>query len=493
MLTKSLFMAGCQCPRLMWLMAHRPELGRQASAAGVDRMATGREVGEVARGLFPGGVLVGWGRDGDDDPVETTRTLLGDDDVPAMFEGSFRHDGVLVRTDVLLRRPDDTWDLMEVKSSTRVKSPEHVLDVGVQAHVLRRVGVRFGRLGLLHLNPRYVRGHAGLDPRSLFTLADLTAAVDSVSGAVASRVRSLRGSLARTDVPDANPGPRCRAPRNCPFVDWCLPAPGRFDVSQLPKAVKAFGEITKLGIDDLRDIPPSIRISKVQARVKDCSVSNREYVSAELRHALEDVQWPLLFLDFETATWALPRYVGTKPYQQLPVQWSLHVLARDGGTLEHREFLHGEDTDPRRPFTESLLDAVGTEGSIVVYSSFEKTVLRGLAEHLPELEDRIEGVISRLYDLLPIVRDGYYHPSFRGSFSIKYVLPALVPDLDYSDLEIANGESAAAAYRKMVDPSTPSKVAASIRESLLRYCERDTLAMVKVREALLARVSSTLS
>ena len=207
-------------------------------------------------------------------------------------------------------------------------------------------------------------------------------------------------------------------------------------------------------------------------------IEGREYVGPVLARALAAVQYPLGFLDFETFAPAVPRLAGTGVYQALPVQWSLHLLDRDGG-LQHREFLHRQDTDPREAFAAALLDAVGDAGSLCVYSGYESRLLGELAEALPHLKNEIEATRARLYDLLAVVHDSFYHPGFGGSFSIKAVLPVLVPSLTYEGLEVGDGQEASAAYGRLIGPGT-AEARDAIAAALLAYCALDTRAMVRV-------------
>jgi hypothetical protein len=213
-------------------------------------------------------------------------------------------------------------------------------------------------------------------------------------------------------------------------------------------------------------------------------VRSRPYVSADLKGLLERVAYPVHFLDFETAGPAVPRYPGTRPYQTLPFQWSDHILSRDG-SIRHRAFLCIRDEDPREAFAESLIGVLKDAGTIVIYTPYEIRILKELSEHLPGCAARLEGFRGRVVDLEQIIRRHFYHPAFGGSFSLKAVLPALVPEMDYGSLAIRDGSQAACDYLRMIDPQTPPGEQAFIRESLLAYCAQDTLAMVRIREALL--------
>ena len=241
-----------------------------------------------------------------------------------------------------------------------------------------------------------------------------------------------------------------------------------------------------LGIRDIRGIPSGFSgLSGMQRRVRDSVTNGRPFVGPNLASRLGEIVSPASFLDFETAGLAIPIYPGTRPYQRVPFQWSLHVRNSDG-RLSHCSFLDDGDDDPRERFVTSLLAAVPSGGSIVAYSSYEETVLKELAQAFPQYDSQLRELCDRAVDLLRLIRGEYYHPGFHGSFSIKSVLPALVPGLAYDDLEIPGGLDAAASYARMIAGGTPQSEKAKIREALLAYCERDTEAMVRIFETLLA-------
>jgi hypothetical protein len=241
-----------------------------------------------------------------------------------------------------------------------------------------------------------------------------------------------------------------------------------------------------MGVEDIHDIPADFPLSAIQQRRRDCVVNNKEFIAPELAENLLDVEYPVHFLDFETIGPAIPRYEGTRPYQTVPFQWSDDILHEDG-TLEHKEYLCLEDKDPREEFAETLLNTLGKKGSIVVYTNYEKGVLEGLAQHLSHYSDQLLEAVDRLKDLHVAVKDHYYHPEFHGSFSLKSVLPAVVPSMKYENLEIQEGQMASLEYLRMIDPETPPQEKEKIKKDLLTYCAHDTMAMVKIREELLKR------
>jgi predicted RecB family nuclease len=247
-------------------------------------------------------------------------------------------------------------------------------------------------------------------------------------------------------------------------------------------------ELAAMGIREIGDIPKSFSLTPKQERARACVRNSEEYVERELEYELQEVEFPLHFLDFETLGLAIPRYVGTRPYQTIPFQWSDHVLHKDG-TIEHRGYLCQEDKDPREKFASTLLDALGSNGSIFVYTTYEHGVLKELAENLPLHRDEILAIVDRLRDLCDIIRTYYYHPEFRGSFSLKSVLPAILPEMSYENLSIQEGQEAGLGYLRMIDPSTAPEEREEIKKDLLIYCGHDTLAMLKIRDELLKRFS----
>jgi hypothetical protein len=234
-----------------------------------------------------------------------------------------------------------------------------------------------------------------------------------------------------------------------------------------------------MGVATIDEIPDDAKLSQAQRRVKE----NVEWISERLGPMLKAVQYPVHHLDFETVMLAVPRFSETRPYQALPVQWSNHI-EQATGELSHEEFLHKDESDPRKVLAEALLESLRDRGSICVYSPYEKSVIEQLAETLPSLRTALQALVKRIWDLHPIVRDHYYHPHFDGSYSLKEVLPALVPSLAYDDLAIKEGGHAASQYYRMVFIETDWVERATIEEALLRYCARDTLAMVELRRAL---------
>jgi hypothetical protein len=399
--------------------------------------------------------------------------------------------GAVLETENLRWEPDllrcseeGTWQVIAVRCALRVK--RNILEeLGLAVHALEQADVSVGRATVLHLNPDCHRGAEPLSAAKLFQPVDVLPYLKEIRGRAPELMQKAKRILQRDSAPHVDFGRHCTQPHPCPFLDHCAPDLHPFHIKRIPDSARLEKKLAGK-VDDVRHLPSPIRISPLQRRAIRCLETGKDWKAPQLLPALHDVEFPLGFLDFEAIQPALPRFPGTGPFETLPTQWSLHVLQEDG-TLSHKEFLHDENTDPRPRFLDSLLGAVGETGSLVVYSNYEAGVLRRLARYDPARSEAIDEVIQRLSDLLAILRRNYYHPDFNGSYSIKQVLPALAPELDYGDLEIRDGATAAARQFQLMDPGTPSGDRDSIRQALLLYCERDTLAMVAIRRAILAR------
>ncbi len=484
-LSKSKYLAGLQCELRVWLQVHQKGLATPPDDATQARFDAGTEVGERARGLFPGGVLV-------DDPawrhaqaVRRTRGLLDDPAVPAIFEAAFEHAGVRIRADVLERLPGGAWGLREVKSSSSVKDV-NLDDLAVQHFVLEGAGLRVTNCELIHINTAYVRGEDGIDWERFFARADRTAVLAEHLRGLPERVSDFHTLLKQREPPVIEPGYHCKNPYDCEFWDHCTRGKPKDWILHLPRLGRErFEELRSAGHERITELPDDVRLTDGQVRIRDTLRSGELYVSPGLVTALEGSGPPACYLDFETANPAMPLYPGTRPYQTLPFQWSLHRVD-DDHRVSHQAFLAEGADDPRRAFCEGLLEALPSDATPVhVYSHFEATRLSELINEFPDLAPGLNNIRERLLDLLPLVRQHVYHPDFGCSYSIKAVAPALVPDFRWDDLgAISEGSAAAAAWPSLVRGTLGAEEAASLCEALLAYCERDTLALVEVHRAL---------
>lgn len=476
-LSKSLYLTGLECGLKLWFLFKRPDLIPETTPDELHRMEEGIEIGRLACGLYPGGERIETREASFEESTTQTMTLMEDENIPAIFEASFEYDNLRIRVDILRRAENGKWDIIEVKSSTGVKD-EHYYDVGFQYMILKSLGVEVDKMALMHLSSDYVYDGGDHDFDKLFKLDDVTDKVVEREATLVQNLELSRKAIASVEPPEANISTHCRA---CIFFERCPHHNVEYPTLLLPRISKSkYEELRADGVEDIRQVPAGFELSGKQKIVWENTVKESEYIGAYMNDELNRVEYPVYYLDFESFGSALPLYTGTRPYQQIVFQWSCHVQKEAGGSLEHYEFLNDNADDPREAFIKSLLDCLGDRGTIVHYAPFEKSRLNDLARDLPGYAERIEPLIVRLWDLYQVVYKHYYHYKMRGSYSIKKVLPVLVPELSYNDLNIQEGGMASLGYLHLINPDTDSETRAGIRQSLLDYCGRDTLAMVEI-------------
>jgi len=488
-LSKSKYLNGLQCPKLLWTQFKHPERIPPPGAAQQHIFDIGHEVGELAKQLYPDGVEVPMNRADLPATVRDTESLLNrppTERVP-IFEASFLIDNRYCRVDVLVPVPDepgakpDRWDLVEVKSSTRVKDV-NVNDVAFQRDALTRAGINLRNLYLMYVNTAYVRG-LDFDPHQYFQLTDITDRAASLREYVAPAVTKMLNIIAGPD-PDTPIGKRCTTPYTCPLIPQCWSVLPDNNVTELYYGgARAFTWLDQ-GIFALTDVPDGRLTPQQRIQKKTVVTGGAHSDPAPLRAWLDELVYPLHHLDFETMPPAIPPFAGVRPYQQIPFQFSLHVQAKPGAEPQHREFLATEPGDPRPPLVQAL-HAIGDQGTILAWNmGFEKGVLNDLAEIFPAEAEWLASLNERLVDLIvPFRRFWYHHPDQRGSCSLKAVLPALTA-LDHDKLAIADGNHAARAYADVVYGRVAPEVKDRVLSRLLAYCRLDTLAMVEILRVL---------
>ena len=472
LLSKSRFTTGVQCEKLLWWTVHEPDAPELTVDAVLrDRFDQGLYVGRLARERFPGGVLI----DRDLPLAEraaATRAAI-DGRPPAIFEAACIDGGLYVAVDVLERRAEG-WSLVEVKSSTRRKD-EHLPDVAVQLHVLRGAGVPVARAELMHLNAEFRLPDHG----DLFARTDVTDEVESFLPEVPRLAEAFAAALAG-DLPAVAVGLHCWQPRECPLFDRCWPG-DRDHIRRLYRAWKTqtVARMQK-GIHSLHDLPGHEKLSDIQTRQLRAVREDRVIVEPALADALAAFRVPRLgFLDFETVNRAVPVWTGLGPWNQAVCQFSYHERDADGAFI-HDAYLAEGPHDPRPELVDRMLAATRRADAIVMYSSFERSRINELALQVPDRGAELQNLAAKLVDLLPIIQQHVYHPEFRGSFSLKRVLPALVPTLTYDDLVIVDGMMASVQIARLLFLEHLVEDRDRTRADLLAYCERDTWAMVEL-------------
>ena len=483
--SKSKLIALRQCQKRFWLEIHHPELKTDTlqTQAG---FAIGNDVGEMARKIYDPlgkGSLIDIKKDGFKNALQRSKDLL-QGDLP-IFEAGFSAAGGLAFSDVMLPDEQDgarAWRMVEIKSSTSIKD-SYRDDVAVQAYVAQTAGVALKSVSIAHIDSKWTYPGNG-NYQGLLKETDLTTEVFTRSAEVKEWIEEAQIIAAQKEAPAIKTGSQCNTPYACGFYDYCsmhMPKP-EYPISWLPRFPSSkIYQLANEGIYDLKDLPDHMLNSK-QLLVKEHTLNNKVYFD-EIGAAacFELIKLPAYFLDFETISFAIPIWKCTRPYQQITFQFSLHIID-ENRQLTHSEFLDLSGENPSESFAKALIDSCGSSGPVFVYSaSFEMSRIRELADRLPTLNRQLLAINERVIDLLPIVRDHYYHPTQEGSWSIKKVLSAVAPELRYDDLEgVQNGMMAMSAFQEAIHENTSSERKAEIREQLLKYCKLDTYAMVRL-------------
>jgi hypothetical protein len=484
-LSKSTFMRGMQCEKALWLYRHRIDLMDRTSPSLQAVFDRGTDVGRLAWGLFPGGLdlspeyvggLPRFGRS-----IERTRDAVRDG-APVLYEAAFVHEGVLAAVDLLVR-DGDRFRACEVKSGTSVKET-YAEDAALQHWVLRGAGLDLADISIVHIDKTYVR-QGPVDVRGLFAVRSVLEHARARFDGIGREVERLKAVVALDTAPEVPIGPHCSEPYGCSFIGHCwakVPERSVFDLGRLgARAWELYGR----GVTRAADIPEDFALTQKQRIEVRAAATGEPHVDhAAVRAFLAGAEGPLFFLDFETCAPAVPLFDGTRPFQAIPFQYSLHFRAARGEPLSHEAFLGDGRNDPRPALVDRLLADTRAAGRIVVYSGFEKRILGELAAAFPDRAAELEQRIGRLLDLSAPFRDhALYTAAMDGSFSIKKVLPALVPDLTYDGLPIADGQTASNAYESLHAELDLVKIQ-EVRTALLDYCGLDTLAMVRLLEVL---------
>lgn len=495
LISKSLFVQTWLCPKGAWLKRNKPDVA-VVNENTIARMETGREVGEIARGLFgPYCDVTSLDADGRLDlerMAEITRAEM-EKGTNAICEASFFYADCYCAVDIL-RKDRDGWAIYEVKSSTDPMQDQYIADVAFQKHVLEHLGIKVTSAHIVCLNNQYVL-EGDLDLQALFMIADVTDVADEMRQQIPAIIEEAKTILASREEPGTDIGENCK---DCSFWDYCtrmLPKPNVFHLYRMKMGDKV--DLYRKGLISFSQLNNSgmIKNEKQRRQIEFELQEKRSWIDQKkIREFLQTLTFPLYFLDFESMQTAIPFCQGTKPYSQIVFQYSLHYIEHEHGEQHHKEFLAESGPDPRRSVAEALCRDIPRDVCVTAYNkAFECTRIRELAEAFPDLAEHLLCIADNIQDLLiPFQKGYYYNRAMGGSFSIKSVLPALYPNdplLDYHNLEgIHNGGEAMSLFPKIQHMNPEDK--AKARENLLRYCELDTFAMVKVWEELVSVASA---
>ena len=487
-LSKSLYTRAIQCPKSLWLKKYKPEALTPPSASAQTVFETGNAVGELACELFPNGVEVEFTRDYAQ-MVETTARLI-EEGVLNIYEATFMYAGILVMVDVLHVEEDGSVSLYEVKSSTSVKDI-YLHDVSVQYYILCGLGMRIKGAYVVHIDSSYVRGEE-LEIDKLFCVVDVTAEAVQLQSQIPQKFSEWEVYLSDTqNEPDIDIGSHCKKPYECDAKAYCwkvqrnIPDYSIFNIFNLGSKKQV--ALYEQGIVNIDNVPEEFEMTAKQRQAVVNYKAQTTHIDKEAIEAfVSTLTYPIYHLDFETFQQAIPEWKGISPFQQIPFQYSLHIEHEDG-RLEHREFLANDGTDPRELLAQKLCEDIPKDVTILTYNmSFEKGVIKKLALEYEALSPHLLAINENIKDLMiPFQQKHYLTPSMKGSYSIKYVLPALVPEMAhaYQELDgVQNGSEAMSAFAHMSKLASTEKE--KMRKALLAYCKLDTLAMVRVLEKL---------
>lgn len=473
LITKELFLTALKCPVRAWRDNH---LTAPKPLSLYDKfiMEEGLDLHKKAQLLYPDGVLI----TGDNIfAAKRTAQLLTDSNITTLFEATFMiHQGI-TKADIIRNTPSGLH-LYEIKSGLEPKE-EYLDDLAYTMMICTQAGLPLSSCSLLLLNRDY---RHGMPATSLFQEVDFTEVILSRSEDFWDQYDSIIKKVFSDKKLPPDYKFECKA---CDYINECFKNNPQYHIFDLHRLSHTkFCRLRELGINSIEDIPSDFELTPTQEKVRKAVMTGTEYINKKgLKKELDQLVYPLYFLDFETCSTALPLFEEMSPHSQFPTQYSLHVY-QGKGKLVHHEYLSDHKKDCRRRLAEKLIRHCGSEGSIFCYTSFEKTVINGLISLFSDLKQELEGLVSRLVDLCAILQRNYYHPDFHGSYSIKNVLPVMVKGLNYDNMAIGNGGDAVAQFAYLAKGKYSNNEAKKVRQDLLDYCKMDTLAMVKVWERL---------
>lgn len=480
LLSKSKYLAGIQCPRLLWTQVNQPAVIPAVDAVTQHVFDQGHLVGEYARQLYPDGIQIP--HDNFMDNIHETRRLLAER--RPLFEAGILSGKIYSRVDILDPVNDDEWDIVEIKASTSVKDV-HVDDVAFQRHCCEQAGLKIRACKLGFINRQYVR-YGDIDPRALFTREDISPQVEEAGRDIEERVSRMFGIFLSGVCPELPIGQHCLAPYECPLRADCWSFLPEDSIFELRGGKTRQFSLYEQGIMSIRGIPDDVALSRQQQIQKECLMTGKTHIEREeIRRFLDRLEHPLYYLDFETVAPAIPAYDGMRPYQDMPFQFSLHIVEQYGSEPTHHSFLAEGVEDPRPGILNELRRLLGSRGSIIAYNAgFEEGILKDLVEAFPEHEDWLQGILARMVDLLsPFTNFHYYHASQKDTASLKKVLSALT-SRGYEDMSIGNGMDASVAYAKIAYGKATEEEIARVRADLAEYCKLDTEGMIWIVDEL---------
>jgi hypothetical protein len=485
MLTKTDFLRYLECPIHLWLHKHQPHhVGSHVINPQLKWVfEQGNMVEAQARRMFPDGKLV----KGHSEASKAQTDKLIATGATTIFQATAIDDGIMAMADIFrYNKKTKCWDIFEVKSATDVKEG-YAYDVCFQRIAFRKAGYKVGRLTLVHVNGEYVK-NGEIDPKKFLILQDITEQADAIEETVEQGISAALALITHSELPPRDQVTCTCTPKHCPCVQFCYPDLPEYSIFNLTYIhVKKAQDLYAAGIRIITDLPEDFPLTEAQSCQMQCARTGKPIVAvADIQSALSDLKYPIHFFDYETFFPAIPLFDGYKPYQQMVFQYSLHTLKSPDGELEHKEHLAMELVDPAPKILAALAEHMCVKGTVVVWNkSFEMNRNKEMAESQPKFAKLLHSINDRVFDLMEIFRKHFYvHPDFRGSCSIKDILPVLVPQLSYKTLTIQEGGTASLTWYRMLTDGRNEEEKHKTCADLLAYCKLDTLAMVEIYRSL---------
>jgi hypothetical protein len=482
-ISKSKYLNGLQCHKLLWFYYNAKDQIPAFDAQTQAIFDQGHLVGELAKKLYPNGIEIAGAANDFGKMLALSKEALSQR--RPLFEAAFKSGNAFARADILNPVGKNDWEIIEVKSSTEVKDV-NLHDLALQRYAYEGAGLSITKCFILHINNEYVR-KGEVEPKKLFTKTDVTNEVGDLLRSVPSNLRIMQEVIRQKNFPEIEIGPHCNDPYGCPLQELCwkfLPEDSPLTLYYFKKE-KAF-ELIHDGHLDVRKLPSSVNLGDKQQIQVDALQIRKPHTDKEgIREFLERIEYPLYYLDFETFGTAIPLYDDVRPYEQIPFQYSLHIVDAEGKQPRHESYLADGKGDPRPEILKKLKRLLGDHGSIVVYNApFEKDKLKKASDVFAEYAKWYQSIEQRFVDLLtPFKSFHYYHPDQHGSASIKAVLPALTGK-SYEGLEIAEGGTASLEYLRVTYGDVDEKERQKVRRQLEKYCALDTEGMAMILESL---------
>ncbi len=479
-ITKSKYMIGLKCEKYLWTIYNMPEVIPEVTESNRQLLNYGLKIEDLAKEIYPNGIDIS--TDNFMDNINETKKLLKLE--KPLFEPGFLVDGLYSRIDILNPVNKDVWDLIEVKQSTKVKD-ENIDDVAFQKYCLKKAGINIRKCFLAHINKEYIK-HGDINTNLFFTIENIDDLLSDQFNMVLNNVDKMFQIINSKKNPEVKLGAHCKKNYTCPLIEKCRDFLPEYNVLDFYYGGKKSYSLIREGKLDIKDVPNS-RLTERQKIQRISVINNKPYINkANIKRFIENLQYPLYFMDFETIFEGMPLYDNTSPFQQIVFQFSVHLLEYDKTKLKHFEFIAEGQKDPRQQFLKELKNVLGVSGSILVYNeSFEKSRLKELAETFPKYKDFVDMIQDRIVDLIkPFRAFDYYNLNQHGSCSLKSILPAIV-GRGYSDLEIQEGGSAGQHWLSATfNLDITNKQIKEIRTNLKLYCKRDTESMVWILDKL---------